>query len=91
MMESPFMDKREVAAYLHCGWRKACQLCEQHGVLPINTSTRKGRASLLWRKADVMRVADILQAVTSTQSDIVPRKRSYILGKSLSALCKELQ
>ena len=39
-MESPFMDRFELAAYLHIPEHQARELCARHGVLPINADTR---------------------------------------------------
>ena len=92
-MESPFMDRHELAAYLHMPERPARALLEQHGVRPVNTETRSRKTRLLWSKQDVMRVADTLLAASRPQPAeyVAPRKGSRrIIGRNFDALYAEL-
>lgn len=83
MMESAFLDAKELAALLHVGTRSARRLCADYGVLPI---PRRGRTSrLLWSRADVMQVVDILrtQARAAPQDFVKPRKGDLrVAGKT---------
>lgn len=92
-MESPFMDRHELAEYLHMPEKPARALLEKYGVLPVNTAIRTRKTRLLWSKLDVMRVADTLLATSRPCSAefVPPRKNSSrIIGKNANALFVEL-
>ena len=93
MMDSPFFDRHELAAYLHMPERPARELCAAHGVLPVNADTRSRKTRLLWAKRDVMRVADTLlaKAAPAPQEYVTPRRGSRrIIGRDIDALYAEL-
>ena len=88
-MDSPFMDRHELAAYLHMPERPARELCAAHGVLPVNAGTRGRKTRLLWAKRDVMRVADTLlaKAAPAPQEFVPPRRGSRrVIGRDIDAL-----
>ena len=92
-MESPFMDRFELAAYLHMPEKPSRALLARHGVLPVNTDCRSHKTRLLWSRMDVMRVADTLLASSRPQPAeyVPPRKGSRrVIGRDIDALYAEL-
>ena len=89
MMESAFIDKKELSAILHVGAKYARQLCAAHGVLPVKMAGRGKTAPLLWAREDVMRVVDILrtQARAAPHEYVKPRKGDLrIAGKTAAQI-----
>ena len=90
-MDALLITGKELAFLLSMGQKNARKFCEQHGVLPINTSAGK-RATLRWSRLEVMQMVSTLQA-KGKEEEFVPKKRTShtVLGKSRAQLKKELQ
>ena len=89
-MDALLITGKELAFLLSMGQKNARKFCEQHGVLPINTSTGK-RATLRWSRLEVMQMVGTLQAKGKKEREHVRKSKKTTVGKTLHQLMMELE